>query len=96
VGLARDASDPMPNIFADTVRRCTARTRRSTFPSLCRSPEAPGDLLLAHYLLGHNIGGNYESERIRCTLYFRLSSVDHASHREEFLQDVWLEYEAIP
>ncbi|MBD2897914.1 hypothetical protein amrb99_68810 [Actinomadura sp. RB99] len=54
-----------------------------------------GDLLLAHYLLGHNIGGNYESDRTRRALYFRLSSVGHADRREEFLQDVWLDYEPI-
>lgn len=54
-----------------------------------------GDLLLAHYLLGHNIGGNYESERTRRTLYFRLSNIDHASRRNEFLQDTWLDYEPI-
>jgi hypothetical protein len=51
-----------------------------------------GDLLLAHYLLGHNIGGNYESGRTRRALYFRVSAVDHASHRHEFLQDPWLDY----
>ena len=51
-----------------------------------------GDLLLAHYLLGHNIGGNYESAQTRRALYFRLSAVDHASHRSEFLQDPWLDY----
>jgi hypothetical protein len=51
-----------------------------------------GDLLLAHYLLGHNIGGNYESEQARCALYFRISAKDHASHRNEFLQDPWLDY----
>jgi hypothetical protein len=54
-----------------------------------------GDLLLAHYLLGHNIGGNYESEQTRRALYFRLSAVDHASHRSEFLQDPWLDYQPI-
>jgi hypothetical protein len=54
-----------------------------------------GDLLLAHYLLGHNIGGNYESEQTRRALYFRISAVDHASHRSEFLQDPWLDYEPI-
>jgi hypothetical protein len=52
-----------------------------------------GDLLLAHYLLGHNIGGNYESEQTRRALYFRVSTVDHASHRSEFLQDPWLDYQ---
>jgi hypothetical protein len=55
----------------------------------------PGDLLLAHYLLGHNIGGNYESERTRRALYFRISARGHASRRAEFLQDPWLEYEPI-
>jgi hypothetical protein len=54
-----------------------------------------GDLLLAHYLLGHNIGGNYESGRTRRALYFRISSADHASHRREFLQDPWLDYQPI-
>ena len=54
-----------------------------------------GDLLLAHYLLGHNIGGNYESEQTRKTLYFRISNVEHASRREEFLQNTWLDYEPI-
>ncbi|MGW7822448.1 hypothetical protein ACWGLF_31060 [Streptomyces puniciscabiei] len=38
-----------------------------------------GDLLLAHYLLGHNVGGNHESERTRRALYFRISALDHAS-----------------
>jgi ectoine hydroxylase-related dioxygenase (phytanoyl-CoA dioxygenase family) len=54
-----------------------------------------GDLLLAHYLLGHNIGGNYESDRTRRALYFRISDIDHASHRDAFLQDTWLDYEPI-
>jgi hypothetical protein len=54
-----------------------------------------GDLLLAHYLLGHNIGGNYESEQTRRALYFRLSAADHASHRSAFLQDPWLDYQPI-
>jgi len=54
-----------------------------------------GDLLLAHYLLGHNIGGNYESEQTRRALYFRLSALGHASHRSEFLQDPWHDFEPI-
>ncbi|MFI1069547.1 phytanoyl-CoA dioxygenase family protein [Streptomyces puniciscabiei] len=54
-----------------------------------------GDLLLAHYLLGHNVGGNYESERTRRALYFRISALDHASRRTAFLQDPWLDYEPL-
>lgn len=51
-----------------------------------------GDLLLAHYLLGHNIGGNFRSALTRRALYFRLSVRDHAAHRERFLQDPWYDY----
>lgn len=54
-----------------------------------------GDLLLAHYLLGHNIGGNYASDLTRRALYFRVSAAGHASRREEFLQDAWLDYEPV-
>jgi hypothetical protein len=54
-----------------------------------------GDLLLAHYLLGHNIGGNYESGQTRRVVYFRISTASHASHRDEFLQDAWLDYPPI-
>lgn len=54
-----------------------------------------GDLLLAHYLLGHNIGGNYASDQTRRALYFRVSTAGHAARREEFLQDAWLDYEPI-
>ena len=54
-----------------------------------------GDLLLAHYLLGHNIGGNFESAQTRRALYFRISDAGHASHQEEFLQDAWLDYAPI-
>jgi hypothetical protein len=54
-----------------------------------------GDLLLAHYLLGHNIGGNDESAQTRRALYFRISAAGHASHRSEFLQDAWHDYEPV-
>ena len=54
-----------------------------------------GDLLLAHYLLGHNIGGNYASEQTRRALYYRISVPGHFDQQDEFLQDVWLEYPAV-
>jgi len=55
----------------------------------------PGDLLLAHYLLGHNIGGNVESDRTRRALYFRISAAGHAVDRGAFLQDPWRDYAPI-
>lgn len=54
-----------------------------------------GDLLLAHYLLGHNIGGNFASSRVRRALYYRVSARGHASHRSAFLRDAWLDYPAM-
>jgi hypothetical protein len=53
-----------------------------------------GDVLLAHYLLGHNIGGN-QSRRTRRALYWRLRIPGHASRWAECLTDPWHEYASI-
>ncbi len=50
-----------------------------------------GDLLLAHYLLGHNIGGN-TSAAVRRAVYFRIKRTGHDPRWREFLQDPWLDY----
>jgi Phytanoyl-CoA dioxygenase (PhyH) len=65
-------------------------------PSLALSqPEqvvgAAGDLLLAHYLLGHNMGGNL-SALVRRVVYFRLQSQGHASRWRECVQNPLLEF----
>lgn len=51
-----------------------------------------GDLLLAHYLLGHNIGGN-KSPHTRRILYYRLSAHGHETRWPETLLDAYREYE---
>lgn len=51
-----------------------------------------GDLLLAHYLLGHNIGGNYESDSTRRMLYYRVSGRGHGDAPERILTEPWYEY----
>ena len=51
-----------------------------------------GDLLLAHYLLGHNIGGNYESDTTRRMLYYRVSARGHSEQPERVLTEPWYEY----
>jgi ectoine hydroxylase-related dioxygenase (phytanoyl-CoA dioxygenase family) len=53
-----------------------------------------GDLVLAHYLLGHNIGGN-TSPAVRRAVYYRLKRTGHNPRWREFLQDPWLEYDPI-
>ena len=53
-----------------------------------------GDLLLAHYLLGHNIGGNLTS-KTRRILYYRLSCRGHEDRWEQTFLDAFTEYEPV-
>lgn len=53
-----------------------------------------GDLLLAHFMLGHNIGGN-TSGTTRRTLYYRLKRRGHADRWREFLQDALLDFDPV-
>ena len=52
-----------------------------------------GDLLLSHYLTGHNSGGN-ETDTERRIVYFRLGTVGHRSRWEAAAVDPWHEYAA--
>ena len=54
----------------------------------------PGDLLLAHFLLGHNIGGN-TSLGVRRAVYYRVKRTGHDPRWREFLADPWLDYDAV-
>jgi hypothetical protein len=54
-----------------------------------------GDVLLAHYLLGHNIGGNYEGGRTRRALYWRLRAPGHTGRWADCLASTWLEFEPV-
>ena len=50
-----------------------------------------GDLLLAHFLLGHNIGGN-TSDHVRRILYYRLAANGHRDRWAETFTDPLAEY----
>lgn len=50
-----------------------------------------GDLLLAHFLLGHNIGPN-TSERVRRVVYYRLSCEGHDAHWAATFLDPFAEF----
>jgi Phytanoyl-CoA dioxygenase (PhyH) len=52
-----------------------------------------GDLLLAHFLLGHNKGGNAGPGERR-TIYYRLAVPGHAERWESTFLDPWTEYAA--
>ena len=53
-----------------------------------------GDLVLAHFLLGHNKGGHTGASDRR-TVYYRLAAPGHASRWEDTFLDPWLEYPPI-
>jgi ectoine hydroxylase-related dioxygenase (phytanoyl-CoA dioxygenase family) len=50
-----------------------------------------GDLLLKHYMVGHNVGSN-TSEETRRTIYFRLRRRGHEATWREVLQDPWHDF----
>jgi hypothetical protein len=70
---------PYPPVALGTPRQVTAQ---------------PGDLLLAHYLLGHNIGGNV-SDTVREALYYRLKRSDHRARWRNAVQDPLLEFDSV-
>jgi ectoine hydroxylase-related dioxygenase (phytanoyl-CoA dioxygenase family) len=53
-----------------------------------------GDLLLAHYLLGHNTGGN-TTDRVRRIAYYRLGCPGHEARWEETFLDAFVEYSPV-
>ena len=55
---------------------------------------APGDVILAHYLLSHAVGGNV-SPAVRKSLYFRLKVVGHDEHWRDIVTDPTLEFPAL-
>lgn len=80
------------------VEVLTASGGHSTWPEPLvelRPPEpilgGRGDVVLAHYLLGHNKGGNTRPYDRR-TLYYRLAVPGHRARWSETLLDPWVEY----
>ncbi len=53
-----------------------------------------GDLLLAHYLLAHNIGGNTGPQTREC-IYYRLRAHGHRGRWRTVVQDSLLEFPAV-
>lgn len=51
----------------------------------------PGDLLLAHYLLGHQSGRNL-SDNIRYALYLRLRTKSHKAHWQKCISNAFFEF----
>ncbi len=54
-----------------------------------------GDVLFAHYLLGHNIGGNYGTDLTRRAIYWRRRAPGHGTRWGDCLADPWLKYQGV-
>jgi hypothetical protein len=63
-------------------------------PPPCQVVGRAGDVILAHYLLGHNIGGN-TSDVVRRVAYFRLQAAGHRERWREVVQDEFREFEPV-
>lgn len=66
-----------------------------TLPEPIQIQGQRGDVLLAHYLLGHNIGGNYAGDRTRQALYWRLLKRGHTARWRACLTDHTREFESL-
>ena len=53
-----------------------------------------GDVVFAHYMLGHTVGPHV-GPHIRYALFFRLTSTEQQNHRYETMTDMWLDYEGM-
>jgi ectoine hydroxylase-related dioxygenase (phytanoyl-CoA dioxygenase family) len=51
----------------------------------------PGDVVIAHQLLGHRVGVN-TSENIRYQLYYRVQHNRHEAFKEQIIDDPWVEF----
>ena len=68
-------------------------------PPLVLEPSKPvlakrGDIVLAHFLTGHNSSGN-ETDQMRKIIYFRLSAEGHRDRWRETFLDPLTEYEPL-
>lgn len=102
--LTDQSSDDTGNLFVwPGTHRAHAQLFRergpeafTTYPNV-KLPERdlvrgrPGDMLLKHYLLGHN-GGNNTGDSVRRTVYFRLRRRGHEATWSAALQDAWHDF----
>jgi len=81
---------------ADYFRRHGPQSLAGGMPDIDIGPprqitSCAGDMILAHYLLGHSVAANV-SPHIRYACFFRLIVIDHEETRWESMCDPWLEW----
>jgi len=68
--------------------------RLEQLPAPLQTRVQTGDLILAHYQLGHAAAPNL-SARVRYAVFFRLYHRDHDADALDILADIWREYPAL-
>ena len=68
--------------------------RLEHLPEPVQTEVRAGDLLLAHYQLGHTAAPNLGS-RVRYAIFFRLYHRDHDADANDILSDIWREYPGV-
>jgi hypothetical protein len=81
---------------ADALAQLADDTSGAPYPKIALGEQVQatgpaGSVLFAHYLLGHNIGGNTGPER-RETIYYRLHAHGHRARWREVVTDPLLEF----
>jgi hypothetical protein len=81
---------------ADALAELSKDTTGAPYPKIelgeqIQATGPAGSILFAHYLLGHNIGGNTGPER-RETIYYRLQATGHRDRWREVVTDPLLEF----
>jgi hypothetical protein len=79
---------------ADALREAAHRYPPIDLPAPVAVLGRAGDLLLAHYLCGHNSSGN-ESDQMRQVLYFRLRRQGHRERWRQCVTDPFYEFESV-
>jgi ectoine hydroxylase-related dioxygenase (phytanoyl-CoA dioxygenase family) len=79
----------------DSIATCEQHMPRIDLHAPTQVVGNAGDLVLAHYLLGHNTGGNYESDEIRRCVYYRVRKLGHLDRWREAITDERLEFDGV-
>jgi hypothetical protein len=88
--LAEHGADALTKLSEDTSG---APYPRIELPEQIQAKGPAGSVLFAHYLLGHNIGGNTGPDR-RETIYYRLRAQGHRDRWREVVVDPLSEFRA--
>jgi len=93
-GTHRTVAAHLRALGADSLMEAAHRYPPVELPPAVAVLGRAGDLLLAHYLCGHNSSGN-ESEQMRQVLYYRLHRKEHRQRWRQCVTEPFHEFEPV-